>query len=93
MVRMIIISLLAVLLGCTHEQCEPKIIYKTVEVPVYTSPFDNVSLHKPDMQYFEFSPDGSICLDEKNFNLLLTNIVNYKNFADMCEELSGGYNE
>lgn len=88
--KMILVFLLVFAISCSKLEPEVRYVYdiKTVEVPVYKSPLDNMSkLEKPILQRFEFSKDGQICLDENNFKILVSDLVSMDLYIEKADKI------
>lgn len=79
-------------ISCIKQPPEVKYIYetKTVKVPVYKSPIDNETyIEAPNIERFQFSSDGNICLDEENFKILANDLLLMKNYIDKSNKIFG----
>lgn len=88
MVQRIMLLIIAIvfLCNCSAQQCKSKT--QIVYVPVYKSPLDNITLiKKPIINKFEFSDNGSLCLDDNNYQILITNLINLKQYSDWAEDI------
>lgn len=93
LIKYLFIFLPLLFIGCAHNnnainncpdiQCKPQNVYKTVYVPVYKNPLDNVTIQEPSqLKLFQFSETGDICLDDTNFKILLQNLTILKGERD-----------
>lgn len=90
MEKLIFVLFLAFIVSCSKPDPEIRYVYdiKTVEVPVYKSPLDNMSkIERPILQKFEFSKDGQICLDENNFKILVSDLVSMDLYIEKADKI------
>jgi len=76
--------------ACSCPESEVKYMYKTevIKVPVYQSPLDNVTkIEKPKLERFYFSENGTVCLDETNFKILVNDLLLMKDYADRVDKI------
>jgi len=86
--KLIFIVFIVFLISCTKPDIKYIYEVETVKVPVYKSPIDNMSIvEKPQIEYFAFSPDGKICLDEENFKILANDLLLMKNYIDKADNI------